>query len=99
MADQKCINIFCGWPGLSHDARVLREPTTVLTNFNIRLLDVYHKSYCRFIITAVCVLHNICISHDDIEVEEYEQYILPAVSDTGNGIYKRDELCALNYEQ
>lgn len=36
---------------------------------------------------------------DDTEVEEYDQYIPPAVPDTGNGINKRDELCALNYEQ
>lgn len=61
---------------------------------------MYHKSYCGLIITAACVLHNICMSHgDDIEVEEYEQYIPPAVPDTGNGINKRNELCALNYEQ
>ncbi|XP_008189991.1 putative nuclease HARBI1 [Acyrthosiphon pisum] len=164
-ADQKFINIFCGWPGSSHDARVLRRsiignrllnnPWEILPResfilgdsayplteaimtpyknnghltpaqifFNqtlsssrvvveqsfgkligrfrkLRLLDVYHKSYCGLIITAACVLHNICMSQgDDIEVEEYEQYIPPAVPDTGNGINKRDQLCALNYEQ
>jgi hypothetical protein len=60
-------------------------------------MDIYKKDFCGKIITAVCCLHNICMSMNDdfinydpipseATIEENEEEII-------GGMTKRDFLC------
>ncbi|XP_025407236.1 protein ANTAGONIST OF LIKE HETEROCHROMATIN PROTEIN 1-like [Sipha flava] len=161
-ANHKFIDVFAGWPGRTHDARVYRcssigqviinDPWSILppschilgdgayplteglmvpykdnghltrkeNNFNralsstrilieqafgklicrfrkLKHMDIYKKDFCGKIITAVCCLHNICMSMNDdfinydpipseATIEENEEEII-------GGMTKRDFLC------